>query len=412
MELTRMIHVPFSPPFIDEEVKMEVLSALESGWITTGPKVKALEKEIAHFCNAEVALGVSSATAGLQLMLHWLGIKAGDEVIVPAYTYCATALAAIHAGATVKMVDIQHDFTIDIQAIEAAITPKTKAIILVDVAGWPCDYDAVYQLLHQQAIQALYTATSEVQQQLGRILVLADAAHSLGAVYKTKYTGTLADATVFSFHAVKNLTTAEGGMVCLHMPTPLSNAEVYKTLRLWTLNGQTKDAFSKSTSGSWKYDVVYPGFKMNLPDVLAAIGLAQFKKYRKVLSQRRRVCNTYDAAFQQFDWALIPPFHKQDCESSYHIYPLRIKGITEQQRDEIILHINKQGVSVNVHFIPMPMLTVFKQQGFDINNYPVSYAMYANEISLPVYPQLKQEVCEYVIHTVVNAVNEVLHEKR
>ena len=412
MQMTSTITVPFSPPFIDVEVKEEVISALESGWITTGPKVKALEKEIALFCNAEVSLAVSSATAGMQLLLHWLGIKKDDEVIVPAYTYCATAFAAIHAGATVKMVDVQADFTINVNAIEAAITKKTKAIILVDIAGWPCDYTSVYSLIQNKAVQDLYTPETEVQQQLGRIFILADAAHSLGAIYKNKRTGTIADATVFSFHAVKNITTAEGGMICLNMPTPFDNEELYKTLRLWTLNGQTKDAFTKSTSGSWRYDVIYPGFKMNLPDVLAAIGLAQFKKYKKVLAQRRRICNFYDTAFQQFQWAICPPFHKQDCESSYHLYPLRINGANEQQRDEIIESINEEGVSVNVHFIPMPMLTVFKEQGFNIKDYPVSYTLYANEISLPVYPQLKQEVCEYVVQAVVNAVNKVLYDKR
>jgi dTDP-4-amino-4,6-dideoxygalactose transaminase len=411
MEMIRMINVPFSPPFIDEEVKVEVMDALESGWLTTGPKVKALESKIAQFCNAEFALGVNSATAGMQLLLHWLGIKEGDEVIVPAYTYCATAHAAIHARGTIKMVDVQQDFTIDINAIEETITTKTKAIILVDIAGWPCDYDAVYTLLQKKAVQDLYTPETEVQRQLGRIFILADAAHSLGAIYKNKRTGTLADATVFSFHAAKNITTAEGGMICLNMPVPFNNAEVYNTLRLWTLNGQTKDAFSKLNGGDWQYDVIYPGFKINLPDVLAAIGLAQFRKYKKVLAQRRRVCNTYDAAFQQYEWAICPPFHKQGCESSYHLYPLRIHGINEQQRNEIIEYVKKAGVSLNVHFKPLPMLTVFKQQGFDIANYPVSYTLYSNEISLPLYPQLKQEVCEYIIQIIVKAVGQVLHEK-
>jgi len=412
MQMTSTINVQFSPPFIDEDVKREVLSTLESGWITTGPKVKALEKEIALFCNTEVALGVSSATAGLQLLLHWLGIEKGDEVIIPAYTYCATAFAAMHAGATVKMVDVQQDFTIDIDAIETAITTKTKAIILVDIAGWPCNYEAAYSLLQKKAVQDLFTPTSEVQQKLGRIFILADAAHSLGAIYRNRRTGMLADATVFSFHAVKNITTAEGGMICLNLSYPFDNPEVYKTLRLWTLNGQTKDALSKSITGTWRYDVVYPGFKINLPDVLAAIGLAQFKKFKKILAQRKRICNAYDAAFQQYEWAICPPFHKQYCESSYHLYPLRIGGITEQQRDEIIDYINEEGISVNVHFIPLPMLTVFKENGFDISDYPVSYTLFANEISLPVYPQLKPEVCEYIIQVVINAVNKVLHEKR
>ena len=411
--MTETLNIPFSPPFIDDEVKQEVLSALESGWITTGPKVKALEKEVAEFCGAEATLGISSATAGMQLLLHWLGVQPGDEVIVPAYTYCATALAAIHAGAVVKMVDVSEDFTINVQAVEAAITAKTKAIILVDFAGWPCDYDAIYAVVKKKEIISLFTAAGEVQKKLGRIFIMADAAHSFGAVYKHKRIGTLADATVFSFHAVKNLTTAEGGMICFNMPKPLSSAEVYKTLRLWSLNGQTRDAFAKSEAGEWRYDIVYPGFKMNLPDVLAAIGLAQFRKFKSnVLTERKRVFDTYDTALKDFSWALCPPFHRQGYESSYHLYPLRISGITEQQRDAIIKLINKKGVSVNVHFIPMPMLTIFKQDGFNIADYPMSYALYTNEISLPIYPQLKEESCNYVIEAVVSAVNYILDVKR
>ncbi len=410
--MTKTFTIPFSPPFIDEEVKQEVLDALESGWITTGPKVKALEKEVAEFCGAEATLGVSSATAGMQLLLHWLGIQPGDEVIVPAYTYCATALAAIHAGAVVKMVDVNEDFTISIKAVEAAITSRTKAVILVDFAGWPCDYDALFTVVRKIEINRLFTAVGEVQNKLRRILIMADAAHSFGALYKNKRIGTLADATVFSFHAVKNLTTAEGGMICLNMPAPLSNTEVYKTLRLWSLNGQTRDAFTKSEAGDWKYDIVYPGFKMNLPDVLAAIGLAQFRKFREnVMEERKRVFDTYDAAFGAYSWAMCPPFHRQGYESSYHLYPLRIRNITEQQRDEIMKLISKMGVSVNVHFIPMPLLTIFRQMGFRMTDYPMSYALYANEISLPIYPQLKEEACNYVIAAVVSAVNKVMHER-
>ncbi len=240
------MNIPFSPPFIDDDVKQEVLSALESGWITTGPKVKELEQEISGFCNVEASVAVNSATSGLMLMLHWFGVKKNDEVIIPAYTYCATALAVMHAGAKPVMVDVGNDFNIDINKIEQAITSRTKAIILVDFAGWPCNYDGVYQLVKSERIQAKFKPFGTVQKQLNRIFILADAAHSFGAVYKNKMTGSLADASVFSFHAVKNLTTAEGGMICLNFPAPFNNKELYKTLRLWTLNGQTKDAFTKS----------------------------------------------------------------------------------------------------------------------------------------------------------------------
>lgn len=396
--------IPFSPPYIDDDVKNEVLSSLENGWITTGPKVKELEKLVAEFCGVEAAVGVNSATSGMMLALHWLGLKQDDEVIIPAYTYCATALAVMHAGAKVVMVDVKDDFTIDIQKIEDAVTEKTKAIILVDYAGWPCDYNEVYKLVYKERIREKFVASNEVQKRLGRIFILSDAAHSFGAVYKNKRTGSLADMTVFSFHAVKNLTTAEGGMICLNMPEPFDNKELYKTLRLWTLNGQTKDAFTKSQSGAWKYDIVYPGFKMNLPDVLAAIGLAQFRKYKDdLLPERKRVFDTYNEAFSKCEWAILPPFDKLNSKPSYHLYPLRIKNITEEERDAMIAHITAKEIAVNVHFIPLPMLTIFRQQGYDINNYPQSYLQYANEISLPVYPQLTNESCQLIIEAVAEA---------
>lgn len=400
--------IPFSPPFIDEDVKQEVLSVLDSGWITTGPKVKQLEDEVAAFCNVKAALGVNSATSGMMLVLHWLGVKRGDEIIIPAYTYCATALAVMHVGATPVMVDVKEDFTIDVNAISAAITNKTKAIITVDFGGWPCDYEAIFGLLCEQRIQQQFVATSEVQQQLGRIMVLSDAAHALGGIYKNKPVGCIADVTVFSFHAVKNLTTAEGGMICLHMPAPFDNFAIYKTLRLWSLNGQTKDAFTKTVSSSWKYDIVYAGFKINLPDVLAAIGLAQFKKYKgNLLQERKRIFDCYTGAFSIYSWAVCPPFERDGCETSYHLYPLRINGITEEKRDQIIEHIMEAGVMVNVHFRPLPMLTLFLEKGFTIAEFPVSYQLFSTEISLPVYPQLSNESCLQVIEAVVKAVEAV-----
>jgi dTDP-4-amino-4,6-dideoxygalactose transaminase len=397
--------IPFSPPFIDESVETEVLDALRSGWITTGPKVKALEQEVCNYTAVPATLAINSATSGMMLALHWYGVSRGDEVIIPAYTYAATALVVMHIGAIPVMVDVEDDFNISIKKMEAAITDKTKAIIPVDFAGWPCDYDAINALVNRSDIKAKFIAKGKHQEQLGRILVMADAAHSFGAVYNNKRLGVWADITVFSFHAVKNLTTAEGGCICLNMPAPFNNEEVYSTMRLWSLNGQTKDAFSKSKAGGWRYDIVYPGFKMNLPDVLAAIGLAQIRKYNSnLLQERKRVFNFYDAAFGQASWAELPPYHQNGLVSSYHLYPLRIKNITEQQRDAIIEKITATGVAVNVHFQPLPLLTVFKQRGYHIASYPNAYNNYSREISLPIYPQLNNNQCRYIVDSVTSAV--------
>ncbi len=401
--------IPFSPPFIDDDVIAEVTSSLQSGWITTGPKVKALEQATAIFAGIEQVLCVNSATSGLMLVLHWLGIGKGDEVIIPAYTYCATALAVMHVGATPVMVDVEPDFNISPQKIKDAITPKTKAIIPVDFAGWPCDYDEIYKVVSEPAILKIFKAEGEVQQMLGRIAIVADAAHSFGGVYKGRKCGQLADITVFSFHAVKNLTTAEGGAICITMPAPFNNSDIYKTMRLWSLNGQTKDAFSKSQSGGWKYDIVYPGFKMNMPDVCAAIGLAQIRKYNDpILLERKRVFDFYEQYFEQEEWAQRPPYNSGVSIPSYHLYPLRIKDITEEQRDQVIELISAEDVAVNVHFVPLPMLTVFRNRNFAITDYPVSYDNFSREISLPVYPQLNNIMCEHIVNTIRDAVTKVL----
>ncbi len=405
------MNISFSPPFIDDDIKREVLSTLESGWLTTGPKVKLLESEIISFCNVEAALALNSGTSALMLALHWWGIKNGDEVIIPAYTYCATGLAVMHLGGMPVMVDVCDDFNINVEKIKAAITIKTKAIITVDFAGWPCDYDAIYSLINQKEIEGKFNPENEKQQNLGRLLIIADAAHSIGAVYKNKLTGSLADLTIFSFHAVKNITTAEGGIICFNMPQPFENKEIYNLLRLWSLNGQTKDAISKTLSGGWKYDIVYPGFKINLPDVLAAIGLAQLRKYKNgLLPERKRISDKYNIFFSKKTWAIIPPFQKENCSSSFHVYPLRIKNATEDERDKIIELIAAENVSVNVHFRPLPTLTIFKNMGFDIADFPQSYQQYANEISLPIYPQLTEEACEIVIKIVTMAVKQVMNE--
>jgi len=400
--------IPFSPPYINEAVEQEVIAALRSGWITTGPKTKALEEAVAAYSNVSNVLCVNSATSAMMLVLHWHGITRGDEVIVPAYTYCATALAAMHIGAKVVMVDVNEDFNISVANIEAAITEKTKAIVPVDFAGWPCDYNTINALVNQPHIKNKFIAKGEQQQKLGRILVMSDAAHSFGAVYNNQPTGCLTDISVFSFHAVKNLTTAEGGAICLNLPEPFNNAEVYKTLRLWSLNGQNKDALTKSQVGGWKYDIVYPGFKMNMPDVCAAIGLAQIKEYTSLLAERKRVFDFYGEVFAKQSWAWLPPYTKDNTASSYHLYPLRIKDISEQQRDAIIDKIAASGVAVNVHFIPMPMLTVFKNAGYTMEDYPQAYKNYSSEISLPIYPQLNTEQCQYITDSVTASVLSII----
>nr|WP_314289556.1 DegT/DnrJ/EryC1/StrS family aminotransferase [uncultured Capnocytophaga sp.] len=400
--------IPFSPPYITEAVINEVTDSLRSGWITTGPKVKALEDEIKKFSGATEVLCVNSWTSGAMLMLHWLGVKAGDEVIVPAYTYSATALAVLHVGATPVMVDVEDDFNISVEAVRRAITYKTKAIIPVDIAGFPCDYDSLMQLVKSSEIQALFNPTSKVQAQLGRILVLNDAAHSLGAWYKEgTRTGSETDVAIFSLHAVKNVTTAEGGAICLNLPAPFNNTSLYKELRQMTLNCQTKDAFSKSQAGGWRYDIIGLGMKINMPDVNAAIGLAQIREYEHILKERKRVFHLYDEAFRKYNWAILPPLSKQERETSYHLYALRIKDITEEQRDAIINKIAEKEVAVNVHFIPMPMLTFFKEMGYKIEDYPQAYANFKGEISLPIYPQLSNEQVQFVIDCVVEAVEEI-----
>lgn len=400
--------IPFSPPYIDDDVINEVTDSLRSGWITTGPKVKALEEEVCKLSGARRALGVNSWTSGAILVLRWLGLQPGDEVIVPAYTYSATALAVLWAGGKPVMVDSGEDFNISVEAIRRAITPRTKAILPVDIAGFPCDYDAIMSLVSEPEVKAMFSPTSDVQRQLGRIIVVSDSAHSIGAHYNGKRSGSETDIAIFSLHAVKNVTTAEGGIICLNMPEPFDNDKLYADMRLFSLNCQTKDAFTKSKAGGWRYDIIGQGMKCNLADVNAAIGLAQIRKYENLLKERKRVFTRYNDALKQYDWALTPPAITPGKESSYHVYALRIKDVTERQRDEIIQEIAKSEVAVNVHFVPMPMLTLFREKGYDIKDYPQAYRNYAHEISLPIYPQLTDEQADFVIRTVVEAHNKVM----
>lgn len=395
--------ISFSPPFIDQNVLNEVEDSLKSGWITTGPKVKKLEQLVSQYTHAPQTLCVNSATSGLMLALAWYGIKKGDEVIIPAYTYAATALAVLHVGGTPVMVDTESDFNISLKAIENAITEKTKVIIPVDMCGWPCDYDAIHDIITSK--KAVFQPETENQKKLGRILCLADAAHSIGATYKNRASGSLTDITVFSFHAVKNVTTAEGGAICINLPAPFDNEAEYAYLRCNALNGQTKDALSKSKAGSWKYDIIYQGFKINMPDVLAAIGVAQMPTYfQNVLPARKRIYEFYRDFFETKDWAQLPPYKDDTKASCCHLYALRIKDITEETRDAIIKKISEKGVAVNVHFQPLPLLTLFKNKGYAIEDYPQTYANYKGEISLPIYPQLTDEELAYIVNTVSESV--------
>ena len=399
--------IPFSPPYIDDQVVAEVTDSLRSGWITTGPKVAALQEEIVKLTGTQAALCVNSWTTGAIMMLRWLGVKPGDEVIIPAYTYCATAFAVLWAGAKPVMVDSGEDLNISVEAIRKAITPKTKAIIPVDIAGYPCDYDAIMALVQEPEIKAMFEPTSKVMEQLGRICVINDSAHSIGSHYDGKFSGTETDIAIFSLHAVKNITTAEGGAICLNMPAPFDNQQLYQQLRMMALNCQTKDAFTKSKAGGWRYDIVGMGMKANMADVNAAIGLAEIRQYDKLLAERKRIFTAYNEAFSKEPWAMLPPVCQDGRETSYHVYALRIKGITEEQRDEIIAEISKQEVAVNVHFTPLPMLTLFRDLGYDIKDYPQAYENYAHEISLPCYPQLDGEMTEVVIKSVIEAVEKI-----
>ncbi|MBK9321209.1 MAG: DegT/DnrJ/EryC1/StrS family aminotransferase [Bacteroidetes bacterium] len=398
--------IPFSPPRIDDEIINEVVAALKSGWITTGPRTKQFEKDLSAYNGNPNTLCLNSATAGLEIMLRWYGVKEGDEVILPAYTYSATANVVMHCGATPVLVDVNSDdFNINIAEVEKAITTRTKVIMPVDFGGLPCDYTALMALVNKPAVKSHFKASTKEQEQLGRIMILSDAAHSLGAYYKGRHTGVCADVSVFSFHAVKNLTTAEGGAIALHLPAPFDNEEVYKYLCILTLHGQNKDALAKMQKGNWKYDIIEAGFKCNMTDLMAAIGLVELKRYdNDTLIKRKQVCEFYYKSLQRYSWAELPVMQDEDRESSYHLFPLRIKGISEEQRDAIIQSVFDEDVSVNVHFIPIPMLSFYKNKGYQMDDYPVTYDNFSREISLPVFYSLSEEQLQRVIAAVVKAV--------
>jgi dTDP-4-amino-4,6-dideoxygalactose transaminase len=401
--------IPFSPPRIDDAVINEVTAALKSGWITTGPRTKTFEKEITEYCGCKTTVAVNSWTMGMQVLLHWWGIGPGDEVILPAYTYCASANVIVHSGATPVMVDVnKEDFNISVDAIKKAITPRTKAIIAVDLAGFPCDYQQIYDIIQSEEALLQFSPNNELQKKLGRILLISDAAHSFGASSFGVRSGALADISTFSFHAVKNLTTAEGGAICFNLPTDFDSDEIYKEFCTKILHGQNKDALAKTQKGNWRYDVEEPGFKCNMTDIQAAIGLIELRRYQENLDRRKVIFEAYDQAFSSEDWAILPLHTTQEKISSYHLYQLRVANITEQQRDAIMQAIFDQDVSVNVHFLPLPTLTAYKKRGYKMEDYPETWNKYQNEISLPVYFDLNDEFVARVIEAVNIAVKQVL----
>lgn len=405
--------VAFSPPRIDDLVVEAVSKALRSGWITTGPRTKLLEEKISAYCGNPKSICLNSATAGMELILRLFGIGPGDEVIVPAYTYCATANVVVHCGAKVVFVDCRaEDFNISVPEIRKAITAHTKAIIPVDFAGFPCDYEEINALVNEAEIKSLFKPTSDLQAKLGRILVLSDAAHSFGAKYKGRHTGILCDVSVFSFHAVKNLTTAEGGAVALNFPSPIDNEEIYKDLNRMSLHGQSKDAMAKfSGKASWEYDVLEAGYKCNMTDIHAAIGLIEIERYdEENLAARKYIFDVYSAAFSEYECFQIPVYETEEKTTSYHVYPLRIKNITEAQRNRIIELIIEKEVSVNVHFKPVPMMTAYVNMGYSAEDYPNALQNFRSEISLPVYYDLDDEKINLVIDAVLESVAEVIGE--
>jgi dTDP-4-amino-4,6-dideoxygalactose transaminase len=401
--------IPFSPPRIDDKVIAEVTAALQSGWITTGPRTKQFEKNISAYCGCKTTVAVNSWTMGMQVLLNWWGIQEGDEVIIPAYTYCASANVIVHSGATPVMVDLNEgDFNLNVDKVKAAITPKTKAIMAVDISGFPADYDALFELINSPEMVAQFSARNDLQEKLGRILLLSDSAHSFGAEMNGKRSGSLADISSFSFHAVKNLTTAEGGALCFSLPDAFDHEVIYKEFCVKILHGQSKDALAKTKKGNWKYDVEEPGFKCNMTDLQAAIGLIELERYEENLTRRKEIFHRYVDGFSTEGWAIEPAFETENKTSSYHLYLLRIKGASEGQRDEIIQEIFEQDVSVNVHFQPLPLLTAYKKRGYNMSDYPEAYNKFANEISLPVYFDLSNDQVDQVIAAVKHAVNTVL----
>lgn len=397
--------VPFSPPDISELEIEEVVSALKSGWITTGPKTKELERMVASYCGVSRAVCLNSQTACAEMALRLLGIGEGDEVITSAYTYTASASVVCHVGAKLVLADIDKDgFNIDYDKVASLITEKTKVIIPVDIAGIPCDYEKLYEIVN--AKKHLFKPSNELQEKIGRIIILADTAHSFGAERNGVKAGALADFSAFSFHAVKNLTTAEGGALCWKDINGVDSEEIYRKLQLFSLHGQNKDALAKTKLGAWEYDIIGTWYKCNMTDVSAGIGLAQMRRYDKILARRKQIIQKYDDAFKDKGITVLNHY-TNDYSSSGHLYITRVDGIDERARNEIITQMATREVACNVHYKPLPMHTAYKNLGFNICDYPNAYNHYKNEITLPLHTCLSDEQVEYVIENYLQIVGEI-----
>lgn len=403
--------IPFSPPDLTDAEIEEVASAIKSGWITTGPKTKELEREVAALCHTNKAVCLSSQTSCAEMALRLLGIGEGDEVIVPAYTYTASAEIVCHVGARLVFIDSQPDsLEMDYDAVEKSITDKTKAIIPVDIGGVPCDYDRIFSIVEKK--KELFTPSNNIQSKFGRIIVCADTAHAFGSTWHGKPIGSVADFSAFSFHAVKNFTTAEGGALTWKPREDLNDEEIYNQVQLYSLHGQSKDALSKNQLGAWEYDILGPWYKCNMTDIHAAIGLAQMERYPALLKRRREIIEKYDRAFKPLGVHTLPHFTDEHI-SSGHLYLTRIfkkngEPVSDGERREIIIKLAERGITTNVHYKPLPMMTGYKKLGFDIKDYPNAYAHYANEISLPLFSRLTDEEVDYIIDNYTDVINEYI----
>ena len=398
--------IPFSPPDITEAEIEQVAEALRSGWITTGPKTKELEREVADLCGTNRAVCLNSQTACAEMTLRLLGIHEGDEVITCAYTYTASASVVCHVGAKLVLIDTQEDsLEMDYNKLAEAITEKTKVIIPVDLGGVPCDYDRIFSIVEEK--KKLFHPDNKLQEAIGRVIVMADAAHAFGATWHGKPVGSIADFSNFSFHAVKNFTTAEGGAVAWRDIEGIDNEEIYHQYQLLSLHGQSKDALAKTQLGAWEYDIIGPWFKCNMTDVVAGIGLAQMKRYKALLARRKEIISRYDAAFKPLDIEVLDHYNEEH-QSSGHLYITRIPGITLEHRHEIIVKMAEKGVACNVHYKPLPMMTAYKNMGFDIKDYPNAYKRFENEITLPLHTKLTDEEVEYVIEMFLGIVKEYI----
>ena len=391
----KRFNIPFSPPDMTEAEANEVREAILSGWITTGPRTKELEKQIAAYVGTERAVCLNSQTACAEMALRLLGIGEGDEVIVPAYTYTASASIVYHVGAKIVFVDVQkNNLEMDYDAVEKAINERTKAIIPVDLAGIPCDYDRIFAIAERK--KGLFHPANDIQRAIGRVAICADAAHAFGASWHGKMVGAIADFSSFSFHAVKNFTTAEGGALTWRTIPGIDNEALYHQVQLLSLHGQSKDALAKTQLGAWEYDIVGPWYKCNMTDIVAAIGLIQMKRYPALLARRREIIKRFDAAFKPLGVEVLNHY-TDDYVSSGHLYLTRIPGASPEERQEIIVKMAERGIATNVHYKPLPMMTAYKQLGFDIKDYPNAYAHFANEITLPLHTRLTDEEIDYII---------------